>query len=145
MKLSTGNFTLQEFSFSPLAEKHGLDNRPPDALLPAVLRTLEGLESVRSLVGDLPITISSGYRCEDLNTIVRGSKTSQHMKGEAADISCKAFGSPRELAILIRDNEDLIKYDQLILEATWVHISFSLKPRYQALTVTRDGISGGIT
>lgn len=47
---------------------------------------LEALEDIRSALGNAPIHINSGYRCERHNQEVNGSKKSQHMEGKAADI-----------------------------------------------------------
>jgi uncharacterized protein YcbK (DUF882 family) len=36
----------------------------------------------------LPITITSGYRCQEHNASVGGAPLSQHLTGRAADIAC---------------------------------------------------------
>ncbi|MYD23460.1 MAG: hypothetical protein F4X04_14670 [Holophagales bacterium] len=47
------------------------------------------LEPLRERLG-WPILVNSGYRCGALNELVGGSATSQHVRGQAADIRLKA-------------------------------------------------------
>lgn len=77
---------------------------------------------------DRPLHINSGYRCPELNKAVNGEATSQHLKGEAADIcphgSRNASGPLEkvlELAQLAYDNK--LPYDQMILYPNFVHFS----------------------
>lgn len=44
------------------------------------------LEPIRAYFG-VPVKINSGFRCLELNTTIGGSKTSQHMRGEASDLT----------------------------------------------------------
>ena len=70
-----------------------------------------------------PVLVSSGFRSNDLNRAVGGAATSQHMKGEAADIYTGTKEGNKKLFELIRDN---LPFDQLIDEKdfSWVHVSF---------------------
>jgi len=97
------------------------------------------LEKVRAHFG--AIKVNSGYRSPRVNAAVGSKPTSQHAKGQAADIECTAVDNAT-LARYIRDNLD---FDQLILEAYrpgvkgsgWVHVSW--KPgarRKECLTMT---------
>jgi hypothetical protein len=61
-----------------------------------------------------------------LNALVGGSRTSQHAKGEAVDFQCLGFGDPKAICLELMANKKTLGYDQLILEPTWVHISFTL-------------------
>lgn len=138
----TEHFTLSELTQSQTASRLGMDNFPPPGVMEALKRTAQGLEQVRALVG-APILVSSGYRSPYVNRKVGGAATSQHTKGEAADITTPAC-TPDVLMARIRAS--VIAYDQLILEffnkATgtgWVHISFSDKPRKQALVIDSTG------
>ena len=74
--------------------------------------------------------INSGYRCQRLNQLVGGVDTSQHTKGEAADIKCK---TPRTLAALAESMN--LPFDQMILYPTFVHFSHKLEgeQRHQIL------------
>ena len=140
MQLSQ-NFTLKEFTDSEMAARHGIDNTPPDELIPALQHLAGGLERVRSLLGDKPLYISSGYRCPKVNILVGSKPTSQHLLGQAADFKCPAFGSPSQIVRRVVNSS--IPYDQIIIEwSQWVHISFSEKPRRMALVIDSTGTRG---
>jgi zinc D-Ala-D-Ala carboxypeptidase len=137
MKL-TNNFRLSEFTNSQTAERQGIDNTPPPAVIEALRKTAGHMEQVRTLLGGNAIVISSGYRSPALNKSIGGAATSQHTKGEAVDFTCPAFGSPADIVKAIKASS--IEYDQVILEFNrWVHISFTNKPRKQALIIDRSG------
>ena len=132
------HFTLEEFSESQTAGRKGIDNDPPSLLFSSLSNTAEGLEQVRTLLGDRPIRISSGYRSPALNKAVGGSASSQHVLGEAVDFTCPAFGTPRQIVSAIVASK--IPYDQVIQEFdSWVHISFSTRNRRQALIIDNGG------
>lgn len=134
----SSHFTLAEMTTSQEAARRDIDNTPPLEVVPHLVRTAQGLEAVRVRLGGAPIIISSGYRCPELNRAIGGSRTSQHMTGQAADIIVPRFGNPTEVAAALRDSG--IEYDQLILEfGRWVHISFTQQPRHQALIIDRAG------
>ncbi len=132
MQIST-HFTLIQLVRSETADARGIDNTAPAALIDNLKRLAEGLEQVQAFLGP-PLVISSAYRCPELNEIVGGSPTSQHVLGLAADFDCPEFGTPLEVALEIAASE--IGFDQVILEyARWVHISFSAAPRNRLLTI----------
>lgn len=137
MQLSP-HFTLAEFTTSQEAARRGIDNTPTPAVVDRLKRTAQGLEAVRVRLGCAPIIVTSGYRCPALNAVIGGSRSSQHMTGDAADVICPRFGGPVEMAGALRDSG--IEYDQLILEyGRWVHISFADRPRHMALIIDRAG------
>lgn len=130
----TDHFSLAELTHSEVAARQGIPNLPPLELMPNLKRTAEMLEYVRRLLG-CPILVHSAYRCEKVNELVGGSKTSAHLQGLAADIVAPDFGSPVNVAFCI--NESGFPFDQLILEYGWVHIGLAKdgeKPRQQVLT-----------
>lgn len=137
----TPNFTWDEVTRSTRAVTMKLDNTPPDALTAAIVRTALGLERVRALMGMHPIQVSSWYRCAELNAALGGAHDSQHTKGEAVDFTCPGFGKPKQIAWILAGMAREIGFDQLILEPTWVHISFTESPRRSMLTaiVERPG------
>jgi len=138
------NFSLDELTVSQEAVRRGLDNTPPDAVLPALFRTAEGLERIRESLGK-PIVVTSGYRSKAVNAAVGGKETSQHVRGEAADIICPQFGDPAGVAQFIAERAAELGVDQVILEFDrWVHVSFSLTPRHMALTIRASGTRPGI-
>jgi zinc D-Ala-D-Ala carboxypeptidase len=73
--------------------------------------------------------ISSGYRSEALNKAIKGSKTSQHCKGEAMDIDMDGHKGPTNAEVFNYIKENL-NFDQLIWEfgsktsPDWVHVSY---------------------
>lgn len=116
----TLNFSLAEFTRSQTATRQEIDNSLPETLLMDAVWFAETiLEAIRELVG-VPVRISSGYRCPELNQRIGGSGKSYHMKAMASDILVDRL-SPLELAQEIRDSD--LSFDKLILEYNaWVHI-----------------------
>lgn len=131
----TNNFSLKEFVFSEKAIDLKIDNSPPSSLLLKINFTLCGMERIRAALENRPINITSGYRCEKLNNLVGGSRLSQHLTGQACDFVCPSFGDPREVFEKIKPLVYILGVDQLILEPSWVHVSFSLLPRYQVFSL----------
>lgn len=129
----TEHFTLDEFTHSDDAVRLGINNDLPKILLPNIVRTADLAEEIRVLLG-YPIIVTSGYRCERLNRAKNGSLTSQHMNGDAFDSICPGFGSPKEVCEAIYASK--IRFDQLIYEGTWVHVSASDAPRRSVLTAS---------
>ena len=124
----TKNFSLVELTKSQTAERKGIDNTPgPEHQENLKLLCERVLQRVRDHFGRV-VSVSSGYRSEELCTAIGSKTTSQHAKGEAADF--EIFGlSNKELADWVNENLD---YDQLILEywkeedpnSGWVHCSY---------------------
>ena len=135
MKLSA-HFTLEEMTDSLTAERIGIDNNPPDEFLPTLKFTARKLELLRQRVG-CPIYVLSGYRSLRLNNEVGGEPDSQHLYGEAVDMVSPDLGSNALLAMFALDMIDELDFDQMILEGSWVHISFvsERNPRNEVLTM----------
>lgn len=118
----TPNFTLAELIESDWAVRNGVDNAPNSPLVMANLyKVAVLLEQVRKLCGNKPIFISSGYRSPKVNAAVGGAWNSDHLIGEAVDFRIPAFGTPLQVAQAIAASS--IKFGQLIMEGTWVHMS----------------------
>lgn len=95
-----------------------------DAII-ALVRSL--LEPLRDAYGK-PMTINSGYRCPELNDLVGGVPTSQHCKGEAADIATGSQTETYRLARLAKTTPEIFReVDQMILYPTFVHFSHKLR------------------
>ena len=108
----TKHFTLEEFTRSSNAKARGIDNTVPDKLIPAIRNLCETvLEPLREQAKE-PVEISSGYRCPELNRVVGGKNTSQHMKGEACDIYVEDVEKLRKWFAILMDGD----FDQLIFE-----------------------------
>jgi zinc D-Ala-D-Ala carboxypeptidase len=122
----TKNFTLEELTRSSKAKALRIDNSPGPEQLANLKALAENiLQPLRDSLG-FPINITSGLRVPALNAAVRGSKTSQHTKGEAVDI--KVSGKNKVIFDWIVNNLD---YDQIISEfpnesgePSWVHVSY---------------------
>lgn len=145
MRLSA-HFTLAEFETSQTAARRGIDNRVPERLMPNLQRLVGALEQVRQIAGGNSLRISSGYRAPQVNALVGGSATSDHMDARAADFTIPSFGTPLELCLLIAGSE--IQYDQLIHEfGAWVHMSVpgqGQRARRRNLTIDRQGARTGL-
>lgn len=142
MKL-TENFSLHEMIKSETAVRRGIDNTPNDAVI-ANLKTLAEniLQPVRNHYKK-GVKVNSGYRSPDVNAAVGGSRTSDHTKGQAADIEIPGVAN-YDLAKHIQDN---YKFTQLILEfytpgipdSGWVHVSYDPSNlKCQSLTAMRE-------
>jgi putative chitinase len=126
------HFTVEEGTFSSTAIRQGITNNPNDKQITNMVIAAKGMELIRMILDSKPIYIDSWFRCEALNLAIGGAKHSAHMDGFAIDFVCPDFGTPREVAKAIAEHH--VKFDQLIYEGTWVHISFDPKNRQQLLT-----------
>ena len=126
----TPNFTLEELTRSEAAARLGIDNSPPVELLPVITDTAQRMEDVRLLLGS-PITVHSGYRNTAVNHLVGGVPTSAHLTGHAVDFVAAGWDND-EAATRIAGSS--IRFDQLILEYGWIHISFDPAMRHQVMT-----------
>ncbi|MDZ4372303.1 MAG: D-Ala-D-Ala carboxypeptidase family metallohydrolase [Phenylobacterium sp.] len=115
----------------------GIENSAPPEVVVNLRATAEQMERVRALLGDRPITVSSGYRSPALNRAVGGAPRSAHLFGYAVDFNCYGFGHPLAVCRAIAGSD--IPFDQLIEEGTWVHISFDPRLRGQVLTKRPKG------
>ena len=127
------HFTLEELTFSDYAVRNSIDNSPDDTTIEHLTILAQGLEEIRSLLNS-PININSGYRGILLNKALGGVTHSAHVDGYAADFTSRGFGTPEQIVRLIKDSG--IKYDQVIYEGTWVHISFAPTMRQESLLAT---------
>jgi uncharacterized protein YcbK (DUF882 family) len=132
-------FSIKELTKSATAQRKGIDNSPSKEVERSLTALVEKvLDPLREAYGK-PIIVTSGYRCPKLNAIVGSTPSSQHVKGEAADIK-SVQDTPEENKKLF----DLIvkmklPFDQLINEHNydWVHVSFGARHRRQKLKAVR--------
>jgi putative chitinase len=122
----TEHFNLSEMTVSPTAKRLGLSNNPTPEHIENMRYCCEKiLEPVRAKFG--PVTINSSYRAPAVNKAVGGSKTSQHVNGQAIDFEVKGVDN-KTVADWVADN---LEFDQVILEfysagdknSGWVHAS----------------------
>jgi hypothetical protein len=135
------HFTFLELTRSDYAIRNGIDNTPNNQQAEELkLLCQHILEPVRALFG-LPIIITSGFRNERVNSAIGGSRTSQHMKGQAADFHVHGLDNLTAMREIM--SERPIQYDQIIYEFGqdgWIHISRSNSLRREALSASlRNG------
>ncbi|MDP3322358.1 MAG: D-Ala-D-Ala carboxypeptidase family metallohydrolase [Hydrogenophaga sp.] len=134
------NFTVAELTVSNTAVRAGLRNVPVGTALDNLARLALFLESVRGLLYNAPILVSSGYRSPAVNNLVGGSFKSAHMQGLAADFIAPKYGRVKAICEALRDSP--LPFDQLIYEGTWVHVAIPAAgkpPRREVLTAQFGG------
>ena len=132
-------FTLEELTRSQTAKEKGIDNTPTDEQIKNLVQLVEHvLDPLRTAYGK-PINVTSGFRCKELNKAIGGSETSQHTKGEAADIVPKERKDLKSLFRLILTEN--LPFDHLIFErCTWIHVSMRGNKQFQRGEIlTYDG------
>lgn len=142
------NFPRREFEASQTAVRRDIDNTIPQELLPNAIRLSWWLQELRNKINrlhrtegsarELPIIVTSGYRCPDLNKAIGGSASSQHMKAQAVDFGVPGM-TPRELVDFIVKHHP--GFDQMIEEfGRWVHVSVVAdNPRGEVLVARKSG------
>lgn len=123
------HFTLWEMMRSGIAVRMNIKNVPDEQEKEALRQLCQHvLEPLRCRYG--AIIITSGYRCLRLNRAVGGVPTSQHMRGEAADIFIPNLEIGRKYFDFIKNNTT---FDQLIWEPRgadvprWLHVSYTTR------------------
>lgn len=123
-------FTIKELTRSTTAQLRGIDNNTPSQQVINNLTALVDnvLDPLRQAWGK-PIHVNSGYRCPELNKAVGGVPASQHLLGEAADITAGSHELNRKLFSLLRQLN--LPVDQAINEHdfSWIHVSYG--PRHR--------------
>ena len=122
-------FTIQELIKSDTAKRTGIENKPglvEEANLISLVAHI--LDPLREAYGK-PIRVNSGYRSPALNKAIGGATSSQHMKGQAADITAGSRKENQKIFDLILKLK--LPFDQLIFEKgsvkegpDWIHVSF---------------------
>jgi len=134
------HFKLKHLIWSNIAKNNSINNMPGIDGSPSQTRIIENLRAlmvnvVDKIVDIYPnLIINSGYRCIKLNSCkeIQGSKTSQHVYGQAVDLSLPGRTSA-ELYNQIYNKVG--KWDQLIWEfpekggRSWVHVSYGGRNR----------------
>ena len=148
MKRISKHISYKEATYSNYAKKYKIANKPNEEHIDNMKLLAEKIfEPLREWVG-CPIRVNSMFRSEKLNSALKGSKTSSHMKGQAMDITSMACGkdnckSNLEMFHYIKDNLD---FDQLIWEfgsePKWLHVSYNNEKdnRKQVLITKKRGV-----
>lgn len=136
----TQNFSLEELVASTTAKNNKICNTPtPEVRANLEKLCKEVLQPIRNKYGRA-ITVTSGYRCPELNAVIGGAKNSQHVLGQAADIKCTSTTK----AVLFNIIKDMIKNGELTVgqliweygtkkEPNWIHVSLPYSKKNQIL------------
>lgn len=120
----TKNFKISELEYSDIAKKYKINNTIPDEFGFNAKRLLEFLQDLREKWGS-GIIIESGFRCEQLNKLIKGSKTSAHLTCNAVDLY-PSNGKFEEFKIFIIKYLEGKLWDQCIIEKSgksqWIHL-----------------------
>ena len=129
-------FTIKELCASATAQKNNIANIPTKEHEKSLTLLVDNvLDKLREWYGK-PVIVSSGYRGPVLNKLVGGVASSQHCKGEAADIIASNRNDNYKLFNYIKDK---LPFDQLIWEKgddknpSWIHVSYSTRHRRETL------------
>ncbi len=116
------NFKISELIYSDTAIKNNINNMPDINSLDSMLDLIfYCLQPIRNKINK-PIVITSGFRNNEVNRLVKGKNNSQHLKGQAVDFVIKGMNIG-DIIDFIKKSD--VEYDQLINEYNkWVHISF---------------------
>ena len=123
------HFTLTELTRSATARRLGIDNTPPQEAVTALAQLVDNvLDPLREAWG-APLYVTSGYRCPALNRAVGGVPHSQHILGQAADVTTGTIDGNRRLWQLLQSLK--LPVDQVINEHgfRWLHISYGPRNR----------------
>ncbi len=117
------NFKISELIKSDTAIKNNINNMPDinslDNLLDLIFYCLQ---PIRDKIKK-PMIITSGFRSNLVNKLVKGVSNSQHLKGQAADFIINGM-APTQIIEKIKTCN--IDFDQLINEYDkWVHVSYN--------------------
>ena len=117
-------FTIAELCASDTAKKYNIDNTPDSIITSHLQQLINFLNPLREAWGSA-IKVSSGYRCDKLNSFVGGSKTSSHLIGYGVDL-IPANGKMSDFKKFIVDYMKMRMFDQCIIEKSgkteWIHI-----------------------
>ena len=121
------HFNIKELTKSKVAEQKGINNTPNKEIEGKLVLLIDTvLDPIRDIWGK-PLMVNSGYRCDELNKAVGGKLNSQHLKGEAADLTTGSKSENMKLFEMIKNSG--IAFGQLIDECnySWIHISLGTK------------------
>lgn len=150
MQLSE-HLTLAEFTHSDTAQRRHIDNSLPADLMDNALRTAKMMEGIRAHLGriaarDVPIIVTSGFRCRALNSVIGSTMGSDHPRAMAIDFVAPKYGTPRQICAALLKHIDALDIGQMIYEHSWVHCSWRrpIQDNNRVLTLAGSGYQKGI-
>lgn len=117
------HFTLEELTYSRTAVENGIANDPSPQEKASLQYLADNLLEPLRQFYKKPIAVLSGFRNKEVNRLVGGVATSQHVKGEAAD--CYTPEGPAKLLDLLMKSG--LEFDQAILYRRRRFLHLSLK------------------
>lgn len=134
------NFSWEE---AVITQHRGVNNAIPNEYVRGnVIKTANEMEKVRALLGS-SVIVNSWFRCLELNRSLGSKDSSDHTTGCAVDFISPKFGSPLAICRKLVLAKVAVGFKQLILEHTWVHISWShvpnVTPRMEVLSLLASG------
>lgn len=127
MKISK-YFDEKETTVSAMGERLKIKNIPNQDEKDNILYTASRMDLIREYLG-IPLIVLSWFRSEELNTAVKGSKTSAHRFGMAVDVySNKTTSKDIYNKLIEAQTKGILQFDQLIYypKQNFVHIGFKL-------------------
>lgn len=119
--MTKSNFLFHEFILSGTAEKLGLKNIPDwESIANLESLVFHVLQPLRDFI-NVPIYINSGFRCPALNAALKGAKNSQHLRGQAADITTYKTDLDDAMFSFIQKR---LPFDQVIRYDNFIHVSY---------------------
>jgi len=120
------HFSYSEMTKSDYALRNNIDNTPN-------LEQIENLHNLCTKILDkirihynVPVFVTSGFRCPKVNKGVGGYKKSQHLEGEGADFIIQGYSVSKVWKWIAFESG--LDFDCCILEFnTWIHISYKWK------------------
>jgi len=120
------HFSYDEMTRSQTASRNNIDNTPSSEQVNNLIALCDNiLEPVR-IHFKKPVTVTSGFRCQELNSKIGSTNRSQHTKGEAADFVVNGKPTVTEVWKWIIESD--LDFDQVIQEfGRWIHVSFKVE------------------
>lgn len=129
----TKNFTLDHLTYSDTALRKGIENVPNEQQIANLKRLAQVV--LEPMLAQFPhMVVTNAFRTEELNEAIGGSKTSEHMNGNAADVVVPGV-SFHDVAEWAADNIKV--FDQVIKEWKWTHVGLRDVPRHQRMTAEK--------
>lgn len=164
--LLSEHFSLAELVESDTALRLGIANTPSDEVIANLRRTAGLGEMIRAALSvearrEVFVVTLSGFRCEALEKVIARKdyiswctshdfemddpawrmyfRNKGHPQGRCLDFRAPRFGTPAQIVAFIASQPEIMAHiDQIIMEGTWVHVSWRDAPRHEVMTAVFD-------